>query len=167
MSRSLLAAIVDIFFAVNVPKFGMNQVVKLFKIPPNTLYVYVLLCPTLVTCDKLAKWLNDNGLDNEVAADSGDEVDKTETKELQEAIENKTWIANNARKCPQCQVIIEKNGGCNHISCRNCNHHFCWVCRAVWSNHNYNSYDRVSTRNVLGNELHTARNDLQAVVAEA
>lgn len=31
------------------------------------------------------------------------------------------------RKCPKCQVVIIKNGGCPRITCR-CGHSFCWYC---------------------------------------
>jgi hypothetical protein len=31
------------------------------------------------------------------------------------------------KKCPQCKVGIEKNQGCNHISCK-CGAHICWKC---------------------------------------
>ena len=27
-------------------------------------------------------------------------------------------------RCPECNVCIEKNGGCNHMICLNCGHHF-------------------------------------------
>ena len=80
-----------------------------------------------VTCAKLEQWLADDEDDEGPESDNEDEDSKTKTKELREAIENKSWIASNARKCPNCQVLIEKNGGCNHITCKKCNHHFCWV----------------------------------------
>ena len=30
------------------------------------------------------------------------------------------------RKCPKCQSPIEKNGGCNHMTCTRCGRHFDW-----------------------------------------
>ena len=33
-----------------------------------------------------------------------------------------------SKPCPSCQVRIEKNGGCQHMTCRACSMHFCWVC---------------------------------------
>ena len=37
-------------------------------------------------------------------------------------------IAEVAKKCPSCSVNIQRNGGCDHIICRNCNDAFCWLC---------------------------------------
>ena len=31
------------------------------------------------------------------------------------------------KKCPSCKVQIEKNGGCNRMTCR-CGQMFCWIC---------------------------------------
>ena len=31
------------------------------------------------------------------------------------------------KNCPRCQVQVEKNGGCNHITCV-CDAHWCWEC---------------------------------------
>ena len=51
---------------------------------------------------------------------------------------------------PNCQFTIEKNDGCNHVTCR-CGHHFCWVCGEEWSRQhsyqcrNYRTRDRVRT----------------------
>ena len=28
--------------------------------------------------------------------------------------------------CPNCHVRIEKNGGCSHMHCSRCDHHFTW-----------------------------------------
>lgn len=38
------------------------------------------------------------------------------------------WVKKNARKCPNCPSMIEKNGGCNHMTCYRCKHEFCWLC---------------------------------------
>ncbi|KAL0712431.1 hypothetical protein Bca4012_019409 [Brassica carinata] len=34
-------------------------------------------------------------------------------------------------KCPQCATVVQKNGGCQRISCRHCNHKFCYACGAA------------------------------------
>jgi ariadne-1 len=38
------------------------------------------------------------------------------------------WILKNTRECPYCRVDIEKNGGCDHMTCGNCRRSFCWSC---------------------------------------
>lgn len=42
--------------------------------------------------------------------------------------ETANWILANTRKCPACNARIEKNQGCNHMTCRMCKHEFCWIC---------------------------------------
>jgi hypothetical protein len=32
------------------------------------------------------------------------------------------------RDCPQCGVVIERNHGCQHMTCSNCTYEFCWIC---------------------------------------
>lgn len=41
------------------------------------------------------------------------------------------WIETNAKECPQCHSAIEKNGGCNHMTCRRCAYDFCWLCLKI------------------------------------
>ena len=36
------------------------------------------------------------------------------------------------KKCPQCNILIEKNGGCNHMTCPKCAAHICWRCMGVF-----------------------------------
>lgn len=45
------------------------------------------------------------------------------------------WIAQNCKQCPKCKSEINKNGGCNHMTCRKCNNEFCWICLLTWSTH--------------------------------
>ncbi|CAL8134390.1 unnamed protein product [Orchesella dallaii] len=45
------------------------------------------------------------------------------------------WIYVNTKSCPSCSTRIEKNGGCNHMTCERCHHQFCWLCRTSWSGH--------------------------------
>ncbi|KAJ3291742.1 hypothetical protein HDU79_002087 [Rhizoclosmatium sp. JEL0117] len=49
-------------------------------------------------------------------------------KKCKDDSETANWIHANTKDCPKCDSAIEKNGGCNHIHCRKCNYHFCWVC---------------------------------------
>ena len=49
--------------------------------------------------------------------------------------ENVTWIMANTKSCPGCHKPIEKNQGCNHMTCNQCRHEFCWICMGDWKEH--------------------------------
>ena len=49
--------------------------------------------------------------------------------------ENITWMIANTKNCPKCQRPIEKNQGCNHMTCNMCKNEFCWLCLGSWSEH--------------------------------
>lgn len=50
--------------------------------------------------------------------------------------ETANWIEANTQSCPKCMSQIEKNGGCNHMTCRKCKYEFCWICLGDWASHN-------------------------------
>ncbi|CAH8463551.1 unnamed protein product [Dicrocoelium dendriticum] len=84
-----------------------------------------------VRCDQLKVWLK------RISDDSG----------------TSNWIAANTKECPKCHATIEKNGGCNHMTCRNvdCKHEFCWLCLDRWEPHgarwyNCNRYDEATAK---------------------
>ncbi|CAF1066519.1 unnamed protein product [Adineta ricciae] len=63
-------------------------------------------------------------------------------KKLFDDTQTIVWLKVNTKICPKCRVNIEKNGGCNHMTCRNCTHEFCWICFGKWATHTEcNRYD--------------------------
>ncbi|KAL6209896.1 hypothetical protein ACLB2K_020835 [Fragaria x ananassa] len=62
-------------------------------------------CP--VDCETVGKWILKNKDDSE----------------------NTQWILVNSNPCPKCKRPIEKNQGCNHMTCNPpCGYQFCWLC---------------------------------------
>ncbi|KAI9824373.1 MAG: hypothetical protein M1819_000878 [Sarea resinae] len=62
-------------------------------------------------------------------------------KKCEDDSETANWISANTKECPRCSSTIEKNGGCNHMTCRKCKHEFCWMCMGVWSEHGTSWYN--------------------------
>lgn len=64
-------------------------------------------------------------------------------KKCDDDSETYNWIHANTKECPKCQATIEKDGGCNHIICRNssCRYEFCWVCLGSWRAHGSSFYN--------------------------
>lgn len=61
------------------------------------------------------------------------------TLKCQNESETANWILANTKKCPACSTRIEKNQGCNHVTCKMCKHDFCWICMGNWSDHGQNT----------------------------
>ncbi|KAF8700705.1 hypothetical protein HU200_034056 [Digitaria exilis] len=50
--------------------------------------------------------------------------------------ETAKWVLANTKHCPKCKRAIEKNLGCNHMTCgAPCKHEFCWICLGSWKGH--------------------------------
>jgi len=62
-------------------------------------------------------------------------VAKMWLQKCQDDSETANWIKTNTKECSKCQSTIEKNGGCNHMTCKKCKYEFCWVCMGPWSEH--------------------------------
>ncbi|KAJ1996781.1 hypothetical protein GGI04_005649, partial [Coemansia thaxteri] len=66
--------------------------------------------------------------------------------------ETSNWLKANTKECSKCKSTIEKNGGCNHMICRECHFEFCWVCMGPWNEHgqqfyNCNRFNEDSSKN--------------------
>jgi len=91
-----------------------------------------------VTCDTMKEWV----------------------KKCQDDSETYNWLKVNTQDCPSCHTAIEKNMGCNHMTCRKCKHEFCWICLGDWKKHTAcNRYteketDKAKTRAALERYLH-------------
>ncbi|OAV98367.1 hypothetical protein PTTG_25634 [Puccinia triticina 1-1 BBBD Race 1] len=64
------------------------------------------------------------------------------------------WISANTKECTRCHLTIEKNGGCNHVTCKKCKPEFCWVCTGIWADHGtaWYSCNRFDERDEVGKD---------------
>ena len=74
----------------------------------------------------------------------------------------RTWAPADQRlrkPCPNCDAFIEKNDGCNHMTCRLCHHEFCWLCLDPYHGHERFEYyategEHLITSAAMGNLVH-------------
>lgn len=63
-----------------------------------------------------------------------DEEDQARRKSSEDA--TKDYMVLNTKACPECGTLIERNGGCPHMTCL-CRYQFHWCCLAPWSGHDH------------------------------
>lgn len=57
--------------------------------------------------------------------------EKYGAKVLRQTIDNmesERWLATNSKSCPGCGAAVEKQSGCNKMTCYKCKCYFCWLC---------------------------------------
>ncbi|KAI3363553.1 hypothetical protein L3Q82_012176, partial [Scortum barcoo] len=42
-------------------------------------------------------------------------------------------LQESTKRCPQCSVPVERNGGCMHMQCPLCRAEWCWLCGVTWN----------------------------------
>ena len=54
---------------------------------------------------------------------------ENEKCKIEEDVKFENWKkSKKVKRCPNCKYFIEKNEGCNHMTCRNCKYEWCWIC---------------------------------------
>ena len=61
----------------------------------------------------------------------------------------------NSKKCPYCQIITFKNGGCNHITCTFCRKNWCWLCQEIFesTDEHYGKRNNKCYNKMMNNEI--------------
>jgi hypothetical protein len=61
----------------------------------------------------------------EVALDS--KCSDEDKRKLQEKMDE-FYVIKCSKKCPECMLPIQKQSGCNKMTCSRCSTYFCWKC---------------------------------------
>ena len=56
--------------------------------------------------------------------------DEYDESDLSNDPKSKKYLKRFAKQCPKCRAKIEKNDGCDHMTCSQCETDFCWQCLA-------------------------------------
>jgi len=106
------------------------------KRPPTRAHRFCFSCGAKgghwpASCSMMESWKD------QIRKETGTQDDDDSPEDFND-VAHKLWIKANTRSCPKCNVPIEKNEGCNHLTCtnRHCRHEFCWICRKDWKLHN-------------------------------
>jgi len=59
--------------------------------------------------------------------------EKNKPKKDSDVEKNEIWLQNNTKKCPGCNINTEKNMGCLHMHCKQCQADYCWICLRIYS----------------------------------
>lgn len=66
----------------------------------------------------------------------GETCEEYEERTSENAALLEKWIRENkAKRCPRCNIPVEKTEGCNNMDCLECKAHFCWVCLEIGKDH--------------------------------
>ena len=52
------------------------------------------------------------------------------------------WAArSDVNPCPKCRIPVEKDEGCQHMTCSVCRYQWCWVCGGKYTNNHYKPFN--------------------------
>lgn len=57
-------------------------------------------------------------------------------RRYQEEQQTQQWLSDYTTPCPTCGIAIEKSYGCNHMTCKSCQTHYCYLCGKPISSQN-------------------------------
>lgn len=106
-------------------KYEPNQSNNISKVP-------------IVACSKDHQFCYDCQYENHLPCPCW--IVKLWVKKCQDDSETAHWLEANTHGCPKCHASIEKNGGCNHMTCPTCKYEFCWICLNDWKIHGTDYY---------------------------
>ncbi|CEP64169.1 E3 ubiquitin-protein ligase HEL1 LALA0_S10e03994g [Lachancea lanzarotensis] len=120
------------------PFVDCNCIIQISNISSLAEFPRLHLSPYVV-CENQHRFCFKCGL--EVHAPGDCHVAEQWVKLAQLECANLNWVLKNTKECPKCGVNIEKNGGCNHMTCQSCGYQFCWICEQCWTGHGGGFYE--------------------------
>ena len=57
-------------------------------------------------------------------------------RKYEEEQQTQQWLSDYTTPCPTCGIAIEKSYGCNHMTCKSCQTHYCYLCGQPISSRN-------------------------------
>uniref|UniRef100_V5EU91 RBR-type E3 ubiquitin transferase n=2 Tax=Kalmanozyma brasiliensis (strain GHG001) TaxID=1365824 RepID=V5EU91_KALBG len=61
---------------------------------------------------------------------------ETMVRKYEEEQQTQRWLSDYTTPCPTCGIAIEKSYGCNHMTCKSCQTHYCYLCGKTVSSQN-------------------------------
>jgi len=82
---------------------------------------------------------------------------RSKVENLEEAAKFDAWSKANTKPCPNCKAGTQKNDGCNHMTCSNCKHQWCWICNGQYTP---NHFDKLNVLGCPGMQFTEKNNDI-------
>ena len=100
----------------------------------------LMFCP-IVNCNGFAKKNNDKdynicNMGHKFCNKCGEKYHENEKCKEEENIDKlfeEYSRRYNLKNCPYCHIVVIKNGGCNHMNCKYCGKHWCWLCNEIFN----------------------------------
>ncbi|KAJ1028319.1 hypothetical protein NDA18_002984 [Ustilago nuda] len=67
---------------------------------------------------------------------------ETMVRKYEEEQQTQQWLSDYTTPCPTCGIAIEKSYGCNHMTCKSCQTHYCYLCgKAISAQNPYGHFN--------------------------